>query len=248
MAHPMMSVSAVFEKENTAPKRYQSSGLQSMQFYESDVTRRGFARGFWWMGGGFSGPVRAALGEGPTPRATVVPAALQVGHGRPIQWGRLHHAAFQELYTHSAGLSILLEEVAHDRNYLELDPTITDDSGIPGIKLHFERTENLKKMMTFAADRSKEMFEAAGATKINPATNLREGGAYHLMGTARMGNDPKTSVVDKYGCAHDVRNLWVIDGSTFVTAGSAVVTATLQALALRTADYVKNNINKITKA
>ena len=60
----------------------------------------------------------------------------------------------------------------------------------------------------------------------------------HLLGTARMGDDPGTSVVDRWGQAHDADNLFVIDGSVFVTSGAVNPTPTIQAIALRTADYI----------
>ena len=103
-------------------------------------------------------------------------------------------------------------------------------------------------MIAFAVERTTDMMMAAGASKILSAKPLGEGGAYHLMGTARMGDDPSKSVVDKWGRAHEVKNLFIIDGSIFVSAGSAVVTSTLQSLALRIADYVKNNSKDLLKS
>ncbi|MBM3776756.1 MAG: GMC family oxidoreductase [Acidimicrobiia bacterium] len=247
MAHPMYSISALFENEDTAPRRYASTGLVSSQFCETDPGKRGFARGFWYLAGGFSGPVRAALGEPPTARAMVVPASMKVKREGPIQWGRLHHAAFQEVYKHTVGTSILFEEIPQETNYLELDSSITDEVGVPGIKLHFKRSENLERMIKFAVDRTTDAMMAAGASGVPRAAPLAEGGAYHLMGTAKMGNDPSKSVVNKWGQAHDVRNLFVIDGSIFVSAGAAVVTSTLQTLALRIADYVKTNSKDLLK-
>ena len=67
---------------------------------------------------------------------------------------------------------------------------------------------------------------------------LRQSG-WHLLGTCRMGDDPKTSVVDRWGRAHDVPNLFIVDGSLFVTSAAVNPTSTIQALALRTADYIK---------
>ena len=241
MAHPMHSVTALFENENVAPRRYRSNGVVSAEFYDGDPQRRGFARGFWWLAGGYTGPVRAALGEPPMPRATVAPAALQVGQPNSLRWGITHHAAFQEQYGHTVGTSMLFEELPLEENRVELHPTLTDDSGIPAPKLVYKKSENLEKMMTFGIERSEELLMAAGASRIVRSAPLAEGGAYHLMGTARMGNDPSKSVVDKWGRAHDVKNLFVIDGSIMVTGGSVVVTSTIQSLALRIADYVKNN-------
>jgi choline dehydrogenase-like flavoprotein len=67
---------------------------------------------------------------------------------------------------------------------------------------------------------------------------IHPGNAVHLLGTGRMGNDPKTSVVDKYHRAHDVKNLFIVDGSSFVTSGRGQPTMTIQALAFRAADHI----------
>ena len=176
-----------------------------------------------------------------------MPAGLQNNGHRGIQWGKLHHAAFAERYQFTAGTSILYEELPDPFNRVELDPSITDEVGVPGIKLFYKRTENLKKMIDYSIERTKDMMMAAGATKIVNVAPLAEGGAFHLMGTARMGNDPSTSVVNKWGRSHEVKNLFVIDGSLFVTAGPTVVTSTLQTLALRIADYVKKNHQDLLK-
>ena len=247
MAHPMYTVSGLFENEDAAPRRYRSNGIVSSEFVEGDPSRRGFARGFWWLGGGLTSPARAALGELPTPRATVIPASLQFDRPNGLPWGTVHHAAFQERYRHTVGGSILFEELPLEENRVELHPTLTDDSGIPAPKLVYKKSENLKKMEPFAAARIEEMLMAAGASSVQSG-QMPTGGAYHLMGTARMGNDPSTSVVDKWGRAHDVQNLFVIDGSVMVTGGSVVVTSTIQTLALRTADYIKQNARNLLNA
>jgi choline dehydrogenase-like flavoprotein len=65
---------------------------------------------------------------------------------------------------------------------------------------------------------------------------LVESAGFHLLGTARMGDDPASSVVDSVGRAHDAPNLWIVDGSVFVTAGALNPTSTIQAIALRSAD------------
>ena len=87
-------------------------------------------------------------------------------------------------------------------------------------------------------------MEAAGAidVKLNP---LIEQAGWHLMGTARMGTNPTNSVTNKYGQTHDVRNLFIIDGSLFVTSGAVNPTSTIQAIALYIANYVKKNARHI---
>ena len=81
---------------------------------------------------------------------------------------------------------------------------------------------------------------AAGAVGTASNRTMR-GAGWHLLGTARMGSDADTSVVDGYGRSHDVRNLFVIDGSLFVTSGAVNPTSTIQALALRVAEHIKGN-------
>jgi choline dehydrogenase-like flavoprotein len=86
-----------------------------------------------------------------------------------------------------------------------------------------------------------ELHEAAGAVKII-TQELWVDQPGHLLGTARMGDDPATSVVDSYGKAHDVDNLYIADGSIFVTSGSANPTCTISALALRVGKKVVTEV------
>jgi choline dehydrogenase-like flavoprotein len=92
--------------------------------------------------------------------------------------------------------------------------------------------------MKFFSQRVMELLDAAGAQQkwSFPVESPNIG--YHLMGTCRMGNDPKTSVVDKNHQAHDVPNLFIVDGSSFVTSGRNQPTCTIQALAYRAADLI----------
>ena len=84
-------------------------------------------------------------------------------------------------------------------------------------------------------------MRAAGAYEVIPAGPVRESG-WHLLGTARMGNDPETSVVNSWGRSHDVKNLFIIDGSIFVTGGGVNPASTIQALSLYIADTMKKNL------
>ena len=85
------------------------------------------------------------------------------------------------------------------------------------------------------------MIKAAGALQVNPYSRTRDTG-WHLLGTARMGDDPDKSVVNKWGRAHDVKNLFIIDGSVFVTSGAVNPTTTIRAIALYIADQMKKNL------
>ncbi len=92
---------------------------------------------------------------------------------------------------------------------------------------------------SFLQDRSVEIMQAAGAQKVwRDEVAEDECGGVHLLGTCRMGNDPATSVIDKYHRTHDVPNLFLCDGSSFVTSGRGQPTMTIQALAFRAADHI----------
>jgi choline dehydrogenase-like flavoprotein len=124
-------------------------------------------------------------------------------------------------------------------NAVSLDPELKDAWGLPAMRITFaEHAEDLK-LYKYFQERAVEFLQAAGATKIHPQpirTAPRQ--TVHLLGTARMGNDPTSSVVDKYHRAHDVKNLFIVDGSSFVTSGRGQPTMTIQALAFRAADHI----------
>jgi choline dehydrogenase-like flavoprotein len=96
-------------------------------------------------------------------------------------------------------------------------------------------------MLDYAVDRASEALRAGGATDIMSEAPLTVGG-WHLMGTARMGADPQQSVVNEWGRSHDVKNLFVIDGSIFVTSAGVNPTRTIQALSLYITDCIKKRL------
>ena len=132
----------------------------------------------------------------------------------------------------------MAEDLPEEHNRVSLDPDLTDGHGIPAPKIQYTVSENTGLMLSHGLERAKEVMEAAGAKKLL-SSPLRRNAGWHLLGTARMGNNPDTSVVDRWGRAHDVPNLFIIDGSVFVTGACINPTPTIQALALRTADYLK---------
>jgi choline dehydrogenase-like flavoprotein len=93
-------------------------------------------------------------------------------------------------------------------------------------------------MIHFLQERAREVMDAAGAKKVWGAPAGESTIGAHLLGTCRMGNDPRTSVVDRYHRAHDVRNLFICDGSSFVTSGRGQPTMTIMALAFRASEHI----------
>ena len=130
-------------------------------------------------------------------------------------------------------------------NTVDLDPELKDAWGLPALRITFREHEHDMRLYKFFIDRGHELLLASGAKKVtdNPV-NDNPGGAVHLLGTARMGNDPTTSVIDKYHRAHDVKNLFIVDGSSFVTSGRGQPTMTIQALAFRAADHIADFARK----
>jgi choline dehydrogenase-like flavoprotein len=130
-------------------------------------------------------------------------------------------------------------------NSVSIDPQLKDAWGVPAIRVTYKDHPDDLKMANFMQDRSAEIMDAAGALKVwrTPITERR--GGVHLLGTCRMGNDPTKSVIDKYHRTHDVPNLFLCDGSSFVTSGRGQPTMTIEALAFRAAhhigDFAKRN-------
>lgn len=191
-------------------------------FYEADP-KRGF-----YGGGGIDarfphGPIQFALGLLPPD----VPS-----------WGSDYKRALHEYYTHSMRFSNQLTSLPRATNTITLDPEHKDAHGRPGFCLTYESHPDDKKTEHWFQARTRELMEAAGAVKIWDQPIPAIDGGVHLLGTARMGNDPRESVVDRYHRAHDVPNLFICDGSSFVTSGRGQPTMTIQALAFRAADHI----------
>lgn len=137
------------------------------------------------------------------------------------------------------------EVLARYENQMEIDPRVKDAWGIPVLRFDYRFAENEKKMVLDMAAAGREMFEAAGFEIVSVTSDfLPEGWSIHELGTARMGNDPKTSVVNQFQQSHDVKNLFVVDGSTHVSASCQNPTWTIMALCWRSCDYLADQLQK----
>ena len=142
---------------------------------------------------------------------------------------------------------IICEDLPEAHNQVTIDPELVDSDGIPAPKIEYRLSENSERMLAHAVERGKEALTAAGASETHAIAPLPPAG-WHLMGTARMGTDPEHSVVNAWGRSHDVRNLFVVDGSVFVTSGGVNPTNTIQAWALYVADRIKQNLGDLFDA
>jgi choline dehydrogenase-like flavoprotein len=161
-------------------------------------------------------------------------------YGLPMdgpQWGREYKRMLRDYFTRSMFVLSHTTQLPLESNSVSLDPVMKDAWGLPALRTTFAEHPNDMKLYRFFQDRGIELLEAAGA-KTTWEFPLDAPYAVHLLGTCRMGNDPKRSVVDRFHRAHDVANLFLVDGSSFVTSGSGQPTMTIQALAFRAADEI----------
>jgi choline dehydrogenase-like flavoprotein len=164
---------------------------------------------------------------------------------RQLSIGKSHHKDFEKLFNHSAGIAIISEDLPEEHNRVELDFENTDSFGMPGVKVYYEMNDNTKKILKHGIKMSKEIFSTAGA-KVTASFAPVKNTGWHLMGTARMGENPKTSVVNKYGQAHQVKNLFIVDSSIFVTSGAVNPVATAQAITLFACNHIRKNISSVS--
>ncbi len=137
------------------------------------------------------------------------------------------------------------EPLPRFENYVELDPHVVDKFGIPVIRMHVAWGDNERNMVKDAAEQAAEMLDAAGVKNIKMHADLHlPGDANHDVGTARMGSDPKKSVLNAFQQTHDVKNLFVIDGACFNSPGCQNPTLTIMSLAVRSCDYLKEELRK----
>ena len=227
MLHPYSSVQGIFEDELDGYRGPHDS-MWSQEFYETDEGR-GFVRGFTYEFNRGRGPVTTAL--------------TGMFSGR-IPWGEGHHEAFRRLHNRIAGVVAICEDLPEWHNTVTLDPSLTDAHGIPAPKMTYTISDNTQRMLDFSVARASEALTAAGALELMVEAPLSVGG-WHLMGTARMGIDPDNSVVNEWGRAHEVKNLFVVDGSVFVTSAGVNPTRTIQTLALYITDQIKKRLTNL---
>lgn len=157
---------------------------------------------------------------------------------RGPKWGAEYKKALREQANRLMTISSFITQLPLETNRVDLDPDVKDAWGLPAMRLTMTSHPDDVKCMQFFRQRSMEILQAAGAATVwaDPVGDSR-GGA-HSRGTCRMGNDPRTSVVDKYNRSHDVPNLFIVDGSSLVTGGRNHPTMTIQALAFHAADHL----------
>ncbi len=217
------AVDGVFEHPLNDFKSVQVSKVIH-DFYETDEKR-----GFYGGGGIDARPLWSA-----TP---IFHALVGMPPDVPT-WGAAWKDAFAHNFTRQMSIVAATTSLALDRNNITLDPKSTDRWGRPAIRLTYRDHDDDLSTVRFLVDRCEELMDAAGATKFWAHPVVPTDGGEHLLGTARMGDDASTSVVDRYHRSHDVPNLFICDGSSFVTSGRGQPTMTIMALAFRAAEHI----------
>jgi choline dehydrogenase-like flavoprotein len=158
--------------------------------------------------------------------------------GRPT-WGQASKDADRDLFNHSMKLGVMVQDLPVESNRVDLDPNVVDAWGLPVARITHTSRANDFAQAKWQVAKNMEILEVAGASKIIPV-NLEKitGNCCHEMGTARMGNDPSKSVVDKWCQTHDVPNLYIFDGSFFPTSTGVNPTLTIMANAWRCTERI----------
>ena len=230
MHHPTGMVTGVFDEPIDGFKGPFATSILCQEFYETREAHD-FVRGF-----------QMQLVRSDAPLGTAVGVYLP-----RVPWGADHHRRFLDVFGRTASLTVTTEDLPNPDNRVTLSEALTDSDGLPAPKMTYRVDENTRAMIRFGIERATEAFEAAGAVETLPQ-NLLGGAGFHLLGTARMGDDPETSVVDAKCRVHSAPNVLVIDGSVFVTAAALNPTPTIQANALRAADALLRDRDKVEVA
>jgi choline dehydrogenase-like flavoprotein len=221
MFNTYFGVNAQFEQPLNEHKSVQNTRMM-LDFYATDP-KRGF-----YGGGGIDArfgkyPITFALGGLPPGSAT---------------WGEEFARSLARQFTRTMFFGTHGTSLPLDSNSVSIDPSLKDAWGLPCMRITYKDHPDDLKMAEFLGARALEIAHAAGALKAWPEPVVPQTNSVHMLGTCRMGNDPKSSVTDRFHRAHDVRNLFICDGSSLVTSTRGQPTETICALAFRAGEKI----------
>jgi choline dehydrogenase-like flavoprotein len=221
--------------------RHNSDGMGGMHVYVPwwlwDSKNKDFPRGYHIeIGGGFGMPQIGTFRNA---------CRRHEGYGKDLK------DYIRNDYGTYVGLAGRGEQIPNESTYCEIDPEVVDQYGIPVLRFHFKWTDAELKQAQHMHDTFKAILEAMGGKITNPRPAPVEGEGIsiggeiiHELGTIRMGNDPSTSVLNKYCQAHEVKNLFIADAAPFVSNPDKNPTLTITAMAWRTAEYLAEEMRK----
>ena len=221
MMHPLAYVEGVFSDTLQSHWGPQGCMLYSHEFYRKNASA------------GYSPSFTLQALRGPWP---VEFASQRVLRG-DLPMGNLHFERFLDTFDKTAHLAVIVEDYPEFANRVVLRGNEVDRFGLRAVSLEYAVSESAREVMKQGISAARRVLEAAGAVRTWGFGPVRKTG-WHLMGTCRMGIDPKESVVDSFGRAHDLTNLYIADGSIMPSGGSVNPAATIQALAVRVANGI----------
>ncbi len=234
-------------------KRYNEDGVGGMHVYTPwwlDNKKLDFPRGYHIEYGGGMGMPSYGFGSGienmngkyPTPAGVTKPAG---GYGASLK------EDYRRFYGAYIGMAGRGEAVPSINNYCEIDPNVVDKYGIPVLRFHYKWTDYEIKQAKHMHETFEEMIHALGGvamgTKPGADTDYgiaAPGRIIHEVGTVRMGNDPKTSALNKFSQAHDAKNVYVVDGGSFVSQADKNPTWTILALSMRASEHIIEQVKQ----
>ena len=221
MFNTYFGVNAQFEQPLNEHKSVQNTRMM-LDFYATDP-KRGF-----YGGGGIDArfgkyPITFALGGLPP--------------GSPT-WGEEFARSLARQFTRTMFFGTHGTSLPLEANSVSIDPSLKDAWGLPCMRITYKDHPDDLKTAEFLGARALDIAQAAGALKAWPEPVAPQTNSVHMLGTCRMGNDPKSSVTDRFHRAHDVRNLFVCDGSSLVTSTRGQPTETICALAFRAGEKI----------
>jgi choline dehydrogenase-like flavoprotein len=221
MFNTYFGVNAQFEQPLNEHKSVQNTRMM-LDFYATDP-KRGF-----YGGGGIDArfgkyPITFALGGLPP--------------GSPT-WGEEFARSLARQFTRTMFFGTHGTSLPLEANSVSIDPSLKDAWGLPCMRITYKDHPDDLKTAEFLGARALEIAQAAGALKAWPDPVAAQTNSVHMLGTCRMGSDPKSSVTDRFHRAHDVRNLFICDGSSLVTSTRGQPTETISALAFRAGEKI----------
>ena len=234
-------------------KRYNEDGVGGMHVFTPwwlDNKNLDFPRGYhieYWGGMGmpaygFGSGIEELNGIIPGRDGKIKPAG---GYGASLK------DDYRRFYGAYVGMGGRGEPVPLESNYCEIDPNTVDKYGIPVLRFHYKWSDYEIKQAKHMQDTFEEIIHSMGGIalgkKPGPENNYgleAPGKIIHEVGTVRMGNDPKTSALNGYQQAHDVKNLFVVDAGAFPSQGDKNVTWTILACSMRTSEYIIEQVKQ----
>ena len=217
MLHPLGYVEGIFDKQLISNFGPQGCCIFSHEFYKTNSEQE-FKRGY---------TMHVLRSPGPLETALLGYKLKKIKSGKSFIKTLMNFLA--------AGSNDYIMYLPELTNLVELDHENCDESGMPGVKVKYTLGENTKKMLSHGLSKGKQVMKNAGAKSVMANAPVKNSG-WHLMGTTKMGSSPSTSVVNKFGQAHDISNLIIVDSSVFTTSSGVNPTSTIQAIALMISD------------